>query len=34
MAVFVDKEELIHLALEALPPKYDTFVQPNELEMM
>ena len=28
------EEELIHLALEALPPKYDTFVQPNELEMM
>ena len=34
VAVCVNEEELIHLALEALPPKYDTFVQPNELEMM
>ena len=25
VAVYVDKEELIHLALKALPPEYDTF---------
>ena len=25
IVVYVDEEELIHLALEALPPKYDVF---------
>ena len=25
VAICVDEEELIHLALEALPPKYNTF---------
>ena len=35
VTVCVDEEELIHLALEALPPEYDAFFfQPYELEMM